>query len=118
MGVFPVQMTPDRTGMWIGSNRGTDRTRPARLDLTTGEETEVDSHPSFDLDTRAAVFPALPRHSFSTGVRGSCSASVICANGRSSARWIPTSRPSCGGWRHCPTVMSRTCRPTTAGAGW
>ncbi|MFJ9585632.1 DUF3159 domain-containing protein [Streptomyces acidicola] len=41
MGVFPVQITPDGTAVWIGSNRGTDRTRLVRLDLSTGEETEV-----------------------------------------------------------------------------
>jgi len=60
MGVYPFQITPDGTGMWIGSNRGTDRTRLARLDLNTGEETEVDSHPAFDLDTRSQVDPARP----------------------------------------------------------
>jgi dipeptidyl aminopeptidase/acylaminoacyl peptidase len=58
--VFPFELTPDGTGAWIGSSRGTDRTRLVRLDLATGEETEVDSHPSFDLDTRAQVFPTLP----------------------------------------------------------
>ncbi|WP_431958036.1 S9 family peptidase [Nocardia lijiangensis] len=60
MGVLPVQLTPDGSGVWIGSNGGTDRTRLVRLDLTTGAETEVDSHPTFDLDTRGAVSPVLP----------------------------------------------------------
>ncbi|MET8875029.1 S9 family peptidase [Nocardia sp. NPDC004604] len=60
VGVLPLQLTPDGTGMWIGSNRGTDRTRLVRLDLTTGAETEVDSHPAYDLDIRGAVVPALP----------------------------------------------------------
>ncbi|NNH68327.1 S9 family peptidase [Nocardia uniformis] len=60
VGVLPVQLTPDGAGVWIGSNRGTDRTRLARLDLTTGAESEVDSHPTFDLDTRGAVSPAIP----------------------------------------------------------
>ncbi|PXX70783.1 dipeptidyl aminopeptidase/acylaminoacyl peptidase [Nocardia tenerifensis] len=60
MGVLPVQPTPDGAGVWLGSNRGTDRTRLVRLDLTTGEETEVDSHPDLDLDTRGAVTPVLP----------------------------------------------------------
>ncbi|WP_067844444.1 S9 family peptidase [Nocardia lijiangensis] len=59
MGVLPVRLTPDGSGVWIGSNRGTDRTRLVRLDLTTGAETEVDSHPTFDLDTRGAVSPVL-----------------------------------------------------------
>ncbi|MCX2729344.1 S9 family peptidase [Saccharopolyspora sp. NFXS83] len=60
MSIFPFEATPDGTAAWIGSNRGTDRTRLVRLDLTTGQETEVDSHPEFDLDTRGAVFAALP----------------------------------------------------------
>ncbi|MFE1397406.1 S9 family peptidase [Nocardiopsis dassonvillei] len=58
--VFPTQVTPDGTGMWIGSSKGTDRTRLVRADLSTGEETEVDSHPTFDIDTRAQVFPTFP----------------------------------------------------------
>ncbi len=60
VGVFPTQVTPDGTGMWIGSSRGTDRTRLVRVDLSTGEETEVDSHPDFDIDTRTQVFPTFP----------------------------------------------------------
>jgi dipeptidyl aminopeptidase/acylaminoacyl peptidase len=60
LGVFPAQVTPDGTGMWIGSAKGTDRTRLVRVDLSTGEETEVDSHPDFDIDTRAQVFPTFP----------------------------------------------------------
>ncbi|WP_413798920.1 TolB family protein [Streptomyces iranensis] len=60
LGIHPFQLTPDGTGVWMGSNRGSDRTRLVRLDLATGAETEVDSHPVFDLDTRYAVFPTLP----------------------------------------------------------
>ncbi|EST31106.1 hypothetical protein M877_08305 [Streptomyces niveus NCIMB 11891] len=60
LGVYPMEVTPDGAGVWLGSNRGSDRLRLARLDLATGEEHEVDSHPSYDLDTRAQVFPALP----------------------------------------------------------
>lgn len=60
LGVYPMDLTPDGTGVWVGSNRGTDRTRLVRVDLRTGEETEVDSHPVHDLDTRALVFPRLP----------------------------------------------------------
>lgn len=58
--IYPFEVTPDGTGAWIGSNRGTDRTRLVRVDLATGEETDVDAHPSFDLDTRSQVFPTLP----------------------------------------------------------
>lgn len=60
MGVHPFQLTPDGTGVWLGSTRDSDRTRLARLDLATGEETVVDGHPLFDLDTRSAVFTTLP----------------------------------------------------------
>lgn len=60
MGVQPFQLTPDGTGAWIGSSRGSDRTRLVRLDLTTGAETEVDSHPAHDLDTRSTVHPEVP----------------------------------------------------------
>ncbi|MEV0227666.1 S9 family peptidase [Streptomyces sp. NPDC050704] len=60
LGINPFQLTPDGTGLWLGSNRGSDRTRLVLLDLATGEEIEVDSHPDFDLDTRSTVFPTLP----------------------------------------------------------
>lgn len=54
------QMTPDGTGMWFGTNEGTDRTRLVRIDLATGESTEVDNHPAFDLDPRPQVFTTAP----------------------------------------------------------
>ncbi|MFI8877911.1 S9 family peptidase [Streptomyces sp. NPDC055243] len=60
LGIYPMEVTPDGAGVWLGSHRGSDRLRLARLDLATGKEEEVDSHPQFDLDTRARVFPALP----------------------------------------------------------
>jgi dipeptidyl aminopeptidase/acylaminoacyl peptidase len=60
LGVFPIVVTPDGKGMWIGSNRHADRTVLARLDVASGEETEVDSHPTFSLDPRAHVWPILP----------------------------------------------------------
>jgi dipeptidyl aminopeptidase/acylaminoacyl peptidase len=60
LGVFPFVVTPDGAGVWVGSNRGTDRTRLVRIDLASGEETEVDSHPVLDLDTRARVLTGLP----------------------------------------------------------
>ncbi|WP_066903848.1 S9 family peptidase [Millisia brevis] len=50
-GVSPNAPTPDGAGLWIGSSRGSDRTRLVRLDLNTGEQVGVDSHPIFDLDT-------------------------------------------------------------------
>ncbi|MCA1186207.1 MULTISPECIES: S9 family peptidase [unclassified Saccharopolyspora] len=60
LGPAPCEPTPDGTGLWIGSYHGDDRLRLTHVDLATGEETEVDSHPAFDVDTRAAVFPLLP----------------------------------------------------------
>ncbi|MEV3903762.1 S9 family peptidase [Mycobacterium sp. NPDC050551] len=60
LGLFPFDITPDGTGVWFGSNRGTDHTRLARLDLATGEETEIDSDPALDLDTTGLVVPLLP----------------------------------------------------------
>src|SRR5690606_33602155 len=51
LGPLPVRATPDGKGVLVGSNSGTDRTRLARIDLATGEEREVDSHPSDSLDT-------------------------------------------------------------------
>ncbi|ALE84055.1 S9 family peptidase [Pseudonocardia sp. HH130629-09] len=57
-GLLPCVPTPDGSGLWIGSPRGSDRTRLVRLDLDTGEEIGVDSHPVFDLDAqRPAVDP-------------------------------------------------------------
>ncbi|MFV8309176.1 S9 family peptidase [Mycobacteroides chelonae] len=61
VGMHPTQMTPDGTGLWMGSSRDTDRTRLVRLDLATGEESLVDSHPSFDLSAALGLAPALIR---------------------------------------------------------
>ncbi|TCK27551.1 S9 family peptidase [Pseudonocardia endophytica] len=60
VGISPFELTPDRTAIWAPSYRGTDRTHLVRIDLATGEETLVDSHPTLDIDTRSLVFPALP----------------------------------------------------------
>lgn len=55
LGIFPVAISPDGTGIWLGSNDGTDRTRLARIDVATGAETEVDSHPTFDLGNQMVL---------------------------------------------------------------
>ncbi|GAA1451398.1 S9 family peptidase [Nocardiopsis tropica] len=60
IGAYPMEVTPDGNGMWVGSNRDSDLTRLVHVDLATGEETEVDSHPDLDIDTRAQIFPTLP----------------------------------------------------------
>ena len=49
LGIHPIAPTPDGTGIWLGSYDGSDRMRLVRLDVGTGTETEVDSHPDFDL---------------------------------------------------------------------
>ena len=60
-GLLPGVPTPDGDGLWIGSSRGSDRTRLVRVDLDTGEQIGVDSHPVFDLDTpRAEADPRFP----------------------------------------------------------
>ncbi|QRY45878.1 S9 family peptidase [Mycolicibacterium boenickei] len=55
LGIFPVVISPDGTGIWLGSNEGSDRTRLVRLDVATGVETEVDSHPTFDLGNQMVL---------------------------------------------------------------
>ncbi len=41
--------TPDGSALWVGSARGTDLTRLVRLDVGSGEETEVYAHPEVDI---------------------------------------------------------------------
>ncbi|WP_125264241.1 alpha/beta hydrolase family protein [Streptomyces alboflavus] len=60
MGLTPTTVTPDGAGIWIGSNRDSDLVRLVRLDVATGEETVVDSHPTYEIDTRSGVNPAHP----------------------------------------------------------
>lgn len=60
VGVGPLQVTPDGTGLWVGSNRDQDHTRLVRVDVATGEQTVVDSHPGLDLDPRSLVMPSAP----------------------------------------------------------
>lgn len=61
LGPLPCVPTPQGKSLWIGSNRGTDRTLLARIDLATGEESEIDDHPVFDLDTpRPEADPRFP----------------------------------------------------------
>jgi dipeptidyl aminopeptidase/acylaminoacyl peptidase len=59
VGIFPIIITPDGTGIWLGSNQGSDRTRLVRVDVATGVETEVDSHPTFDLGNQMVLPPPL-----------------------------------------------------------
>ncbi|MCR5979910.1 alpha/beta fold hydrolase [Gordonia jinghuaiqii] len=50
LGVAPLEPTPDRTGLWVGSSEGDDLTGLVRVDVRTGEITEVDAHPTLDID--------------------------------------------------------------------
>ena len=60
-GILPTVPTPDGTGLWTGSVRGSDRMRLVRIDLDTGEQHGVDSHPVFDLDVlRPTADPRYP----------------------------------------------------------
>ena len=60
LGIHPLVITPDGLGVWLGSSRGTNRTRLVRVDLTSGEETDLDDHSEFDVDPRAIVGPTIP----------------------------------------------------------
>lgn len=62
VGMNPTQITPDGSGIWLGSSRDTDRTRLVRLDLATGAETAIDSHPAYDLAAALGLPPTLIRH--------------------------------------------------------
>ncbi|MBY6414838.1 S9 family peptidase [Rhodococcus sp. BP-252] len=56
MGVGVIHPTADGTGLWVASTTDSDLTRLNRVDLDTGEETVVDSHPTLELDAaRRAV---------------------------------------------------------------
>lgn len=54
VGIHPMVLTPDGTGLWMGTFGDSGHTRLVRVDLATGEETEVDRHPDLDLDPRAS----------------------------------------------------------------
>jgi dipeptidyl aminopeptidase/acylaminoacyl peptidase len=60
LGPSPWIPTPDGRGIWTGAFDDDGRLRPVRLDLATGETTEVHSHPTHDLDTQAHVLPLSP----------------------------------------------------------
>ncbi|MGV8874535.1 MAG: alpha/beta fold hydrolase [Rhodococcus sp. (in: high G+C Gram-positive bacteria)] len=57
--IYPFEVTPDGTGALIGSNRDSDRTRLVRVDLKSGDETEIDSHPHFDIDRRSQILTSI-----------------------------------------------------------
>ncbi|MFE0749343.1 S9 family peptidase [Gordonia sp. NPDC058843] len=56
LGVAPLESTPDRTGIWVGSNQGAGLARLIRVDVRTGQIAEVDAHPTLEIDgARRAV---------------------------------------------------------------
>ncbi|MGB3351808.1 MAG: S9 family peptidase [Mycobacterium sp.] len=61
LSIWPMVVTPDGKGLWLGSNRNPDRTTLVRLDVATGEETPVDHHPTFSIDPMGGVAPVLPQ---------------------------------------------------------
>lgn len=60
LALCPVRVTPDGTGIWLGSSRDHELTRVVRVDVATGERVVIDSHSSLDLDTRASLGPGFP----------------------------------------------------------
>lgn len=71
IGILPVLPATDGKSIIIGSNKGIDRTRLARIDLGTGEETEIDSHPQYSLDTpRPEADPRFPSSLIVNSVTG------------------------------------------------
>lgn len=61
LSIWPMAVTPDGKGLWLGSNRDPDRTTLVRLDVATGVETDVDSHPTLSIDPMGGVAPVLPQ---------------------------------------------------------
>ena len=61
LSIWPMVVTPDGKGLWLGSNRNPDRTTLVRLDVATGEETDVHHHPNFSIDPMGGVAPVLPQ---------------------------------------------------------
>lgn len=57
LSVWPMVVTPDGKGLWLGSNRHPDRTSLVRVDVATGEETDVDSHPTLSIDPMGGIAP-------------------------------------------------------------
>ncbi|GAA1699706.1 hypothetical protein MMUR_33590 [Mycolicibacterium murale] len=110
LAVTPTVPTPDGTGLWIGSSRGSDRTRLVRLDLRTGEQIGVDSHPIFDLDTPRPEAdrrfpPSLILHPGTGELLGVPDTS---AHVKRFTRWTRISPRYCRGWLSSPTETPPT----------
>ncbi|AOS64554.1 S9 family peptidase [Actinoalloteichus hymeniacidonis] len=60
LGVHPMEISADGTGIWLASYRESDLARLVRIDIRTGEETPVDSHPTLSLDGERRAGYELP----------------------------------------------------------
>ncbi len=60
VGIYPMQLTPDGTGLWIGSTRDSDLAQLVRVELASGEHETVDSHPTLELNTIAFISEGPP----------------------------------------------------------
>ena len=72
LGIFPVTVTPDGKGIWLPSYENSDRSRLVVVDVADGTETEIDSHPTFDVGNQMVLpspFILCPRTGELIGVR-------------------------------------------------
>lgn len=72
LGIFPVTVTPDGKGIWLPSYENSDRSRLVAVDVAAGTETEIDSHPTFDVGNQMVLpspFILCPRTGELIGVR-------------------------------------------------
>ncbi|MCX8556270.1 S9 family peptidase [Mycolicibacterium mucogenicum] len=72
LGIFPVTVTPDGKGIWLPSYENSDRSRLVVVDVAAGTETEIDSHPTFDVGNQMVLpspFILCPRTGELIGVR-------------------------------------------------
>ncbi|TDK90131.1 alpha/beta hydrolase family protein [Mycolicibacterium mucogenicum] len=72
LGIFPVTVTPDGKGIWLPSYENSNRSRLVVVDVAAGTETEIDSHPTFDVGNQMVLpspFILCPRTGELIGVR-------------------------------------------------
>lgn len=55
VGIFPVTVTPDGKGIWLPSYENSDRSRLVVVDVADSTETEIDSHPTFDVGNQMVL---------------------------------------------------------------
>lgn len=105
LGVFPVVPSPDG-GLWLGSNRGTDRTRVVHVDGATGRR-PTSTRTRHSTSTPPGWSPRRCRsRSSSTRAPAPCSACATSASARRSGRWTRGSGRYSTPCAACPTVTS------------